>query len=149
MNFADGVSGNSVKLHINGVPVLGLKNFSWKVKRGKKPLHGAGFGPAHGVTRSAHKLYELDFEVAEILANIPLRAAMAAGSLVAGDSYTDPTDIRNAVIVIFYPGEDSVMSKTFTGVEITDCDGGFSDAEDADEVKIKCSGFATGAMGVF
>ena len=149
MNFADGISGNSIKLLINGVPVLGLVNFNWKIKHGKKPLHGAGFGPAHGVTRSAHKTYELDFEIAEILANTPLRAAFAAGSLAGGEPYIDPTDIRNATIVVFYPGADSALSKTFTGVEITDCDGGFSDAEDAEAVSIKCSGFATGAIGVF
>lgn len=149
MNFADGVSGNSVKMLLNGVPVLGLKNFTWKIKRGKKPLYGAGFGPAHGVTRSIHKEFELDFEVAEILANAPLRVAAAAGSLVAGEVYKDLTDIRNATIVLFYPGADAALSKTFMGVEISDCDGGLSDAVDADDLKIKCSGFATSAMGVF
>ena len=43
-----------------------------------------------------------------------------------------------------YPGAASVKSKTFTGVEITDCEGRFADSEDAEPVGIKCSGFANG-----
>jgi len=29
---ADGISGNSVKLFLDGVPVLALQNFNWKIK---------------------------------------------------------------------------------------------------------------------
>jgi hypothetical protein len=149
MNFADGVAGNSVKMYINGVAALGLKNFTWKVMNPKKALTGAGFGPAHGVVRGAHKQYELEFEIAEILNNAPLRAASAVGQLAAGKIYKDLTDIRNAVIVLAYPGEDALMSKTFMGVEITDSEGGLSDSDDAEELKIKCSGFCLGTAGLF
>lgn len=149
-NFADGVSGNSIKLLINGAPVLGCINLNWKVSKDKKPVHGAGFGPAHGVVRSAHKMYELDFEITEMLVTFAeLKAVLSAGALAAGEVYNDPTDIRNAVIVLFYPGADSAMSKTFTGVEITEASGGFADAEDAEAISIKCSGFATDMVGGF
>ena len=142
--FADGVAGNSVKLLINGVPVFGLKNFNWKIARDKKPVFGAGFAGAHGSVRSNHKTYEIDFEITELLVPMTeLRAAMSAGSLAAGQMYLDPTDFRNGVIVLFYPGADAPMSKTFTGVELVACDGGISDSEDAEAISIKCSGYAT------
>ena len=57
LGFADGIAGNSIKMFIDGVPVLALQNFNWKIKKSKKPLYGAGFKSAHGVTRSAHKIY--------------------------------------------------------------------------------------------
>ena len=147
--FADGISGNGVKVHLNGIPVLALRNFGWKIKRDKKPLRGAGYARAHGVTRSIHKEYELNFEIAEVLNNDALREAMAAGSEAAGETYIDPTDIRNATIVVFYP-EAPLLSKTFTGVEITDCEGdGISNSADAQDLGLKCSGFCTGTEGVF
>jgi hypothetical protein len=148
--LADGVAGNSVKLLINGMPVFGLVNFNWKVAKDKKPVYGAGFKGAHGVVRSHHKTYEIDFEVTELLITFAeLKAALALGSLAAGELYVDPTDIRNATIVVFYPGANSVMSKTFTGVEITGADGGFSDSEDAEPISVKCTGFATDMIGGF
>jgi hypothetical protein len=145
--FADGVAGNSVKLLVNGVPVFGLKNFNWKIARDKKPVFGAGFADAHGSVRSNHKTYEIDFEITELLVPMTaLRAAMAVGSLASGELYLDPTDFRNGVIVLFYPGLDAAMSKTFTGVELVACDGGISDSEDAEAISIKCSGYATGML---
>ena len=148
--LADGVSGNSVKMLINGAPVLGLINFSWKIGKSKKPVYGAGFKGAHGVVRSEHTTYEIDFEITELLVSFAeLKAVLSAGSLAGGEMYENPTDIRNAVIVVFYPGLNSAMSKTFTGVEITNADGGFSDSEDAEAISIKCSGFALGMLGGF
>ena len=146
---ADGISGNSIKMFIDGVPVLALQNFNWKVKKNKKALFGAGFNTAHGVTRSAHKIYEIDFEIKEILENAAINTAEAAKNASFLIGFSDFTDIRNAEIIIMYPGATAVKSKTFTGVEITDCEGGFSDSEDAEPVGIKCSGFATGATGGF
>lgn len=149
-NFADGVSGNSVKMLINGAPVLGLINLNWKISKDKKPVHGAGFGPAHGVVRSAHTLYEIDFEITEMLVTFAeLKAVLSAGAIAGGELYADPTDIRNAVIVLFYPGANSAMSKTFTGVEITEASGGIADGDDAEAISIKCSGFALGMIGGF
>lgn len=149
LGFADGIAGNSIKMFIDGVPVLALQNFNWKIKKSKKPLYGAGFKSAHGVTRSAHKVYEIDFEIKEILTNSAINAAQTAKNAAFLTTFEDFTDIRNAVIIIMYPGAAAVRSKTFTGVEITDQEGGFSDSEDAEPVGIKCSGFATGATGVF
>jgi len=149
VGFADGISGNSIKMFLDGVPVLALQNFNWKIKKGKKPLFGAGFKSAHGVTRSAHKIYEIDFEIKEILTNSAINAVETAKNAVLLSTFEDFTDIRNAVIIIMYPGVAAVRSKTFTGVEITDQDGGFSDSEDAEPIGIKCSGFATGATGIF
>ena len=149
LGFADGISGNSVKMFIDGVPVLALQNFNWKIKKAKKPLYGAGFKTAHGVTRSAHKTYEIDFEIKEILTNSVINAAETVKNALFAATFEDFTDIRNAVIIIMYPGAAAVRSKTFTGVEITDQEGGFSDSEDAEPIGIKCSGFATGVTGVF
>lgn len=149
IGFADGIAGNSIKMFIDGVPVLALQNFNWKIKKGKKPLYGAGFKKAHGVTRSAHKTYEIDFEIKEILTNSAINVVQTAKNAVLLSGFDDFTDIRNAVIIIMYPGVAAVRSKTFTGVEITDQEGGFSDSEDAEPIGIKCSGFATGATGVF
>ena len=146
---ADGISGNTIKMFIDGVPVLALQNFNWKLKKGKKALFGAGFPTAHGVTRSAHKIYEIDFEIKEILENAAINTAQSAKNAAYLIGFNDFTDIRNAEIIIMYPGASAVKSKTFTGVEITDCEGGFSDSEDAEPVGIKCSGFATGASGGF
>ena len=149
LGFADGIAGNSIKMFIDGVPVLALQNFNWKIKKSKKPLYGAGFKSAHGVTRSAHKIYEIDFEIKEILVNSAINAAQATKNAAFLTTFEDFTDIRNAVIIIMYPGAAAVRSKTFTGVEITDQEGGFSDSEDAEPIGIKCSGFATGATGGF
>jgi len=38
LGFADGISGNSVKMFIDGVPVLALQNFNWKIKKENPPL---------------------------------------------------------------------------------------------------------------
>ena len=149
LGAADGISGNSVKMFIDGIPVLALQNFNWKVKKGKKPLYGAGFTSAHGITRSAHKIYEIDFEIKEILENAAINTAQAAKNAAFLIGFNDFTDVRNAEIIIMYPGASALKSKTFTGVEITDCEGGFSDSEDAEPVGIKCTGFATGANGGF
>ncbi len=149
LGAADGISGNSVKMFIDGIPVLALQNFNWKIKKGKKALHGAGFTTARGVTRSTHKIIEIDFEVKEILENAAISAAQIAKNAVYLIGFNDFTDIRNGVIIIMYPGASAVKSKTFTGVEITDVEGGFSDSEDAEPVGIKCSGFATGVSGGF
>ena len=149
VGFADGISGNSIKMFLDGVPVLALQNFNWKIKKGKKPLFGAGFKSAHGVTRSAHKIYEIDFEIKEILTNTAINAVETAKNAALLSTFEDFTDIRNAVIIIMYPGVAAVRSKTFTGVEITDQEGGFSDSEDAEPIGIKCSGFATNATGIF
>ncbi len=149
VGFADGISGNSIKMFLDGVPVLALQNFNWKIKKGKKALYGAGFKSAHGVTRSAHKTYEIDFEIKEILTNSAINVAETAKNAALLSTFEDFTDVRNAVIIIMYPGASAVRSKTFTGVEITDQEGGFSDSEDAEPIGIKCSGFATGATGVF
>lgn len=149
-NFADGVAGNSVKMLINGAPVLGLINFNWKISKDKKPVHGAGFKGAHGVVRSNHTMYELDFEITEMLVTFAeLKAVLSAGALAGGEVYNNPTDIRNAVIVIVYDGANIAMSKTFTGVEITEASGGFADSEDAEAISIKCSGFCTDMVGGF
>ena len=149
LGFADGISGNSIKMFIDGVPVLALQNFNWKIKKSKKPLFGAGFKTAHGVTRSAHKIYEIDFEIKEIITNSAINAVQAIKNLVFLTTFEDFTDIRNAIIIIMYPGAAAVRSKIFNGVEITDQEGGFSDSEDAEPIGIKCSGFATGATGIF
>ena len=149
LGFADGIAGNSIKMFLDGVPVLALQNFNWKIKKGKKPLFGAGFKTAHGVTRSAHKTYEIDFEIKEILFNSAINVAQTTKNAAILALFEDFTDIRNAVIIIMYPGAAAVRSKTFTGVEITDQEGGFSDSEDAEPIGIKCSGFATRATGLF
>jgi len=149
LGFADGISGNSVKMFIDGVPVLALQNFNWKIKKAKKALYGAGFKSAHGVTRSAHKTYEIDFEIKEILTNSAINVVETAKNATFLKTFEDFTDIRNAVIIIMYPGAAAIRSKTFTGVEITDQEGGFSDSEDAEPIGMKCSGFATGTTGVF
>ena len=47
-------------MFLDGVPVLALQNFNWKIKEGKK---------AHGVTRSVHKICEIDFEIKKIISN--------------------------------------------------------------------------------
>ena len=146
---ADGIAGNTIKMFIDGVPVMALQNFNWKLKKGKKALFGAGFPTAHGVTRSVHKTYEIDFEIKEILENAAINAAQSAKNAAYLIGFNDFTDIRNAEIIIMYPGATAVKSKTFTGVEITDCEGGFADSEDAEPVGIKCTGFATGASGGF
>src|SRR3990172_4490619 len=143
LGFADGISGDSVKMFIDGVPLLALQNFNWKIKKDKKPLYGAGFKSAHGVTRSAHKTFEIDFEIKEILHNSAINAAQTVKNVAFLAAFEDFTDIRNAVIIIMYPGAAAVRSKTFTGVEITNQEGGFSDSEDAEPIGIKCSGFAT------
>ena len=149
LGFADGVSGNSIKMFLDGVPVLALQNFNWKIKKDKKPLYGAGFKSAHGVTRSAHKTFEIDFEIKEILINSAINVVQTAKNVAFLAAFEDFTDIRNAVIIIMYPGAAAVRSKTFTGVEITNQEGGFSDSEDAEPIGIKCSGFATAATGIF
>ncbi len=149
LGSADGISGNSIKMFIDGVPVLALQNFNWKIKKNKKALYGAGFNTAHGVTRSSHKIYEIDFEVKEILENAAINTAQSAKNAAFLIGFNDFTDVRSAEIIIMYPGAASVKSKTFTGVEITDCEGGFSDSEDAEPVGIKCTGFATGGSGGF
>ena len=149
VGFADGVAENSIKMFIDGVPVMALQNFNWKVKKGKKALHGAGYPSAHGVTRSAHKLYEIDFEIKEMLENATINAAQTIKNIAYLIGFDDFTDIRNAEIIIMYPGAAAIKSKTFTGVEITDTEGGFADSEDAEPVGIKCTGFATGASGGF
>ena len=149
LGSADGISGNSIKMFIDGVPVLALQNFTWKVKKNKKALFGAGFNTAHGVTRSSHKIYEIDFEIKEILENAAINTAQIAKNAAYLIGFNDFTDIRNAEIIIMYPGAATVKSKTFTGVEITDAEGGFSDSEDAEPVGIKCTGFATGGSGGF
>jgi len=149
LGFADGVSGNSIKMFLDGVPVLALQNFNWKIKKDKKPLYGAGFKSAHGVTRSAHKTFEIDFEIKEILINSAINVVQIAKNLAFLAAFEDFTDIRNAVIIIMYPGAAAVRSKTFTGVEITNQEGGFSDSEDAEPIGVKCSGFATAATGIF
>jgi hypothetical protein len=149
LGFADGISGNSIKMFLDGVPVLALQNFNWKIKKGKKPLFGAGFKTAHGVTRSAHKIYEIDFEIKEILFNSAINVAQTAKNAAFLSLFEDFTDVRNAVIIIIYPGAAILRSKTFTGVEITDQEGGFSDSEDAEPIGIKCSGFATRVTGLF
>jgi hypothetical protein len=146
--FADGIAGNSVKMLLNGMPVFGLVNLNWKISKDKKPVFGAGFADAHGVVRSNHTTSELDFEITELLISLAeLKTVMAAGSLAAGELYLNPCDCRNATIVLFYPGLNAALSKTFTGVEITNTDGGFSDSEDAEAISVKCSGFATGMLG--
>ena len=149
LGSADGISGNSIKMFIDGVPVLALQNFNWKVKKNKKALFGAGFNTAHGITRSSHKIYEIDFEVKEILENAAISTTQTVKNAVYLIGFDDFTDIRNAEIIIMYPGAAAAKSKTFTGVEITDCEGGFADSEDAEPVGIKCSGFATGVSGGF
>ena len=149
LGLADGISGNSIKMFIDGVPVLALQNFNWKVKKNKKALFGAGFNTAHGVTRSAHKIYEIDFEIKEVLVNSAINVAQSVKNAAFLIGFNDFTDIRNAEIIIMYPGVAAIKSKTFTGVEITDAEGGFSDSEDAEPVGIKCTGFATGAIGGF
>ena len=81
--------------------------------------------------------------------NIAINTAQAAKNATYLIGFDDFTDIRNAEILIMYPGAAAVKSKTFSGVEITDYEGGFSDSEDAEPVGIKCTGFATGASGTF
>jgi hypothetical protein len=53
--LVDGIAGNSISLFVNGIKIMALKNFNWKVKQDKTPLTGAGHSLAHGVTRSFHK----------------------------------------------------------------------------------------------
>ena len=97
LGTADGIAGNSVKLILDGVPVLALQNFNWKIKKDKKPLFGAGHAQAHGITRSAHKTYEIDFEVKEVLVNSAINIAQTAKNAALNASYDDWTDIRNAI----------------------------------------------------
>jgi len=149
VGYADGIDGSSIKMLLDGVPVLALQDFNWKINKDKKALFGAGFPQAHGVTRSAHKTYEIDFEIKEILENGAINVAQTVKNTAFNNIYQDFTDVRNAVVIIQYPGSSVVKSKTFTGVEISSAEGGFSDGEDADPVGIKCSGFATGASGLF
>jgi len=149
LGSADGIAGNSVKLILDGVPVLALQNFNWKIKKDKKPLYGAGYKQAHGVTRSAHKTYEIDFEVKEVLVNSAINVAQTAKNIGLLAPYDDWTDVRNATVIVLYPGSAAVRSKTFKGVEITGCDGGFSDGEDADPIGMKMTGFAVTATGLF
>jgi len=105
--------------------------------------------PRTGLPAARTRSYEIDFEIKEILTNSAINAAQATKNAAFLTTFEDFTDIRNAVIIIMYPGAAAVRSKTFTGVEITDQEGGFSDSEDAEPIGIKCSGFATGATGVF
>jgi len=149
VGFADGIAGNSIKMILDGVPVLALQNFNWKINKGKKALFGAGFKEAHGVTRSAHKTYEIDFEVKEVLVNSAINAAQTTKNAAFLALYEDWTDVRNATVIILYPGSVAVRSKTFTGVEISGCEGGFSDSEDAEPIGMKMTGLATGASGIF
>jgi len=149
LGTADGIAGNSVKLILDGVPVLALQNFNWKIKKDKKPLFGAGYPQAHGVTRSIHKTYEIDFEVKEVLVNSAINAAQGAKNAGLLAPYEDWTDVRNGTIIVLYPGAAATRSKTFKGVEITGCDGGFADGEDADPIGMKMTGFATSASGLF
>ncbi len=138
----DGIAENSIKLFIDGLPVFALKNFNWKISHPKKPLYGAGFPKAHGVTRAVHKTYEIDFEIAEVLSNKAFVASQLLKNTALQAPFSDLTDIRDATIIAMYPGAAIGESKLFTGVEITDYEGGFEDSEDAKPVGIKCKGFA-------
>ena len=143
IGLMDGIASNSIKLYLDGVPIFALKNFNWKVSHSKKPLYGAGFPKAHGVTRSVHKTYEIDFEIAEVLGNSTFAAAQLLKNTALQAPFQDLTDIRDATIIVMYPGAAIGLSKIFTGCEIVDCDGGFDDTEEASPVGVKCKGFAT------
>lgn len=146
----DGISGNSVQLVIDGVPVYALQNFNWEISKDKKPLHGCGFKRAHGITESAHKTYSIDFEVKEVLAASALNVAQLAKNEAAGaGGFADGTDIRDAIIILLYPGAASTRSKIFKGVNITKVSGGVEGGEDANPVGMKFEGFATDADGLF
>ncbi|MBC8485285.1 MAG: hypothetical protein H8D45_04510, partial [Bacteroidetes bacterium] len=78
---------------------MALQNFNWKVKKGKKALFGAGYPTAHGVTRSAHKIYEIDFEIKEILENAAINTAQRTQNVSYLLGFNDFPDIRNAKII--------------------------------------------------
>jgi hypothetical protein len=153
--LVDGIAGNSVSLFINGIKVMALKNFNWKVKQEKSILTGAGQRIAHGVTRSFHKEYEIDFEVKEIASGVLVEAAETAKNILTGTKQfmlgevtaNDLLDVHNATIVVFYPGKLAWKSKVFTGCEFTDQEGGISD--DGEPIGMKVSGFALDAKGLF
>lgn len=153
--LVDGIAGNSVSLFVNGIKVMALKNFNWKVKQDKTPLTGAGNSIAHGVTRSFHKEYEIDFEVKEIASGVLVNALETAKNILTGTKQfkigdlvaNDLLDVHNATIVVFYPGTLAWKSKVFTGCEFTDQEGGISD--DGEPIGMKVSGFALDAKGLF
>gem|GEM_PF-573565 len=153
--LVDGIAGNSVSLFINGIKVMALKNFNWKVKQEKSTLTGAGQRLAHGVTRSFHKEYEIDFEVKEIASGVLVEVAETAKNILTGTKQfklgevtaNDLLDVQNATIVVFYPGKLAWKSKVFTGCEFTDQEGGISD--DGEPIGMKVSGFALDAKGLF
>jgi len=153
--LVDGIAGNSVSLFVNGIKVMALKNFNWKVKQDKSPLTGAGYSKAHGVTRSFHKEYEIDFEVKEIASGVLVNALETAKNILTGTKQfkigdlvaNDLLDVHNATIVVFYPGTLAWKSKVFTGCEFTDQEGGISD--DGEPIGMKVSGFALDAKGLF
>ncbi len=153
--LVDGIAGNSVSLFVNGIKIMALKNFNWKVSQEKSALTGAGYEKAHGVTRSFHKEYEIDFEVKEIASGVLVNALETATNILTGTKQfkigdviaSDLLDVHNATIVVFYPGVLAWKSKTFTGCEFTDQEGGISD--DGEPIGMKVSGFALDAKGLF
>jgi len=153
--LVDGIAGNSVSLFVNGIKIMALKNFNWKVKQEKAALTGAGFKQAHGVTRSFHKEYEIDFEVKEIASGVLVEVAETAKNILTvskqfkmGDVVAnDLLDVHDATIVVFYPGKLAWKSKVFTGCEFTDQEGGISD--DGEPIGMKVSGFALDGKGLF
>ncbi|MBC8376972.1 MAG: hypothetical protein H8E26_13080 [FCB group bacterium] len=153
--LVDGIAGNSVSLFVNGIKIMALKNFNWKIKQEKTPLTGAGNKQAHGVTRSFHKEYEIDFEVKEIASGVLIDAAETVKNILTGTKQfklgdlvaNDLLDVHNATIVLFYPGTLAWKSKVFTGCEFTDQEGGISD--DGEPIGMKVSGFALDAKGLF
>lgn len=153
--LVDGIAGNSVSLFVNGIKIMALKNFNWKVKQDKTALTGSGHALAHGVTRSFHKEYEIDFEVKEIATGVLVNVAESVSNILAGTKQfkmgdvvaNDLLDIHNATIVVFYPGALAWKSKVFSGCEFTDQEGGISD--DGEPIGMKVSGFALDAKGLF
>jgi len=146
----DGISGNKIKLFIDGSAVYAVQNLNWKISRAAKPLYGCGFPEAHGVTESGHKTYEIDFEILEVVGNLSINTEQSEKNEAgAGGGYVDPTDIRDAMIVITYPGQAQQMTKTFKHVNITNVEGGYEGGEDASAIGQKWSGFALTAEGLF
>ena len=153
--LVDGIAGNSISLFVNGIKIMALKNFNWKVKQDKTPLTGAGHSLAHGVTRSFHKEYEIDFEVKEVASGVLVNVAESVTNILPGTKQfkigdviaNDLLDVHNATIVVFYPGTLAWKSKVFSGCEFTNQEGGISD--DGEPIGMKVSGFALDAKGLF
>ena len=153
--LVDGIAGNSISLFVNGIKIMALKNFNWKVKQDKTALTGAGHSLAHGVTRSFHKEYEIDFEVKEVASGVLVNALETAANILTGTKQfkigdviaNDLLDVHNATIVVFYPGTLAWKSKVFSGCEFTNQEGGISD--DGEPIGMKVSGFALDAKGLF